>query len=64
MTPVAVARAPRGSSTECLQPGLYRVCDNDHHCREVYGLWAARELVLESEFHQLPIDAVTLSQHV
>ena len=35
MPAFAVACTPRGSSIERLRPGRYRVCDTDHHCREV-----------------------------
>jgi len=54
---IAVARTPRGSLIERLEPGRYRVCDSDHHCLEVDGLWAARELVRELELHQRSIES-------
>jgi hypothetical protein len=54
MPAFAVASTPRGSSIERLRPGRYRVCDTDHHCREVEDVWTAFELVreLELEVHQ------------
>lgn len=48
----AVARTPRGSLIVRLESGVYRICDRDHRCREVQGLWQARELVRELELRQ------------
>ena len=56
---IAVARTPRGSLIERLEPGRYRVCDSDHHCLEVDGLWDARELVRELELHQRSIESIS-----
>jgi len=54
-----VACTPRGSSIERLRPGRNRVCDTDHHCREVEDVWSAFELVRELELHQRSIESIS-----
>ena len=62
MPAFAVACTPRGSSIERLQAGRYRVCDNDHHCREVEDVWTAFELVRELELEGAPLLDTTLAE--
>ena len=57
----AVARTSRGSLIERLETGVYRICDRDHHCREVQGLWQARELVRELELQQQLLEPRTIA---
>ncbi|WP_255445850.1 hypothetical protein [Synechococcus sp. RS9907] len=52
---------PRGSLIERLETGVYRICDRDHHCREVQGLWQARELVRELELQQQLFQPCTIA---
>jgi len=59
MPAFAVACTPRGSSIERLRPGRYRVCDTDHHCREVEDVWTAFELVRELELDQRSIESIS-----
>jgi hypothetical protein len=61
MPAFAVARTPRGSSIERLRPGRYRVCDTDHHCREVEDVWTAFELVRELELEGAPVSDTSLA---
>ena len=62
MSAFAVACTPRGSSIERLQPGRYRVCDTDHHCREVEDVWTAFELVRELEVDGAPLSDTNFAQ--
>ena len=61
MPAFAVAATPRGSSIERLDSGRYRVCDVDHHCREVEDVWTAFELVRELELEGAPVSDTTLA---
>ena len=64
MPTFAVAATPRGSSIERLDSGRYRVCDVDHHCREVDDVWTAFELVhgQELELEGAPLFDTNLAQ--
>ena len=61
MPAFAVASTPRGSSIERLDSGRYRVCDVDHHCREVEDVWTAFELVRELELEGAPVSDTSLA---
>ena len=44
-----VVETPMGSTIDAIQGGGYWICDRDHNCREVQGLWEAEEFVRERE---------------
>ena len=44
-----VVETPMGSTIDAVQGGGYWVCDRDHNCREVPGLWEAEEYLRERE---------------
>ena len=44
-----VVETPMGSTIDAIQGGGYWICDRDHNCRKVQGLWEAEEFVRERE---------------
>ncbi|WP_413442654.1 hypothetical protein [Synechococcus sp. MIT S1220] len=44
-----IAHTPLGHTIDAMDNGHYWVCDRDHHCREVSGLWEAEEYIRERE---------------
>ena len=44
-----VVETPMGSTIDSIRDGGYWVCDRDHNCREVRGLWEAEEYLRERE---------------
>lgn len=44
-----IVETPMGSTIDAIQGGGYWICDRDHNCRKVQGLWEAEEFVRERE---------------
>lgn len=51
---------PAGSTIEASPEGGYRICDRQHHCRQVGDLWAAQQLVQWAEVHHQALDSPDL----
>ena len=44
-----IAHTPLGHTIDAMDNGHYWVCDRDHNCREISGLWEAEEYIREME---------------
>ena len=44
-----VAHTPLGHTIDVMENGHYWVCDQNHNCREISGLWEAEEFIRERE---------------
>ena len=47
-----IAETPAGSTIDALENGHYWMCDRNHVCKEVIGLWEAEEFIREQERNQ------------